>query len=60
MMKLKILVEESCKHPAGKYNTLARSTLDYNEHVTFPFESIICSFKMLYPEKNLIFTFTIL
>ena len=38
MMKLKVHIEEMCKHPAGKTVTLARSSLDFNENVTFPFE----------------------
>ena len=60
MMKLKVHIEEMCKHPAGKTVTLARSSLDFNENVTFPFESLISSFKLLYPDKHLIFNFTII
>lgn len=60
MPELKFEIEESCKHPANKRNLLARNTIPYNENVSFPFERIISVFKCLYPNKQLIFNFTII
>lgn len=60
MSQLAILIEESCKHPANARKTLCRSTLDFNDNVHFPFENIMSSFRTIYPNKNLVFTFTII
>lgn len=60
MATLKILIEESHKHPAGKLTTLCRTSIEFNDSVQFPFENIMSSFRTLYPTKQLIFNFTII
>lgn len=60
MSILKVQVEEICKHPAGKSTLICRTSLDYNENIIFPFENIMSSFRTLYPDKHLLFNFTIL
>lgn len=60
MSNLKVEIEELCKHPANTRRVILRNTIEYNENVSFPFESIIKSMRIIFPNKQLIFNFTIL
>lgn len=59
-MELSILVEQINKHPSCTYKVIDRSTIPFNESVTFPFQSVINSYKLVHPDKQLKFTFTLL
>lgn len=60
MADLKIHIEESLKHPLGERRTVMRNTIPYYENISFPYEKVMSVFKLLYPNKSLIFNFTII
>lgn len=60
MSALKIEVEELCKHPANTRRVILRNTITFNENVSFPFDTIIKSIRLIFPNKQLIFNFTII
>lgn len=60
MSLLKVKIEEQHKHPPGRITLICATSLEFPNGVKFPFENIMDSFRTLYPNKNLIFNFTIL
>lgn len=60
MVHLKFEIEEIVKHPAGSRRLICRNTIEYNENVVFPYEQVMNVFRALYPNKDLVFNFTII
>ena len=60
MSNLKFEVDELVKHPAGSRKNLIRNTIEFSDSVVFPFNDTISSIKRIYPNKQLVFTFTII
>ena len=60
MSNLKIEVDEVVKHSPGSRRNLLRNTIEFNDAVVFPFNDTICTIKRIYPNKQLVFNFTII